>query len=36
MNKPRIEAGLFGGALGIRRTFILHAHGSKLPSDLPG
>src|SRR5262249_41380321 len=23
------EAGLFGGALGIRRTFILHAHGSK-------
>jgi predicted nucleotide-binding protein len=22
------EAGLFGGALGIRRTFILHAHGS--------
>jgi hypothetical protein len=36
MNKPRIEAGLFGGALGIRRTFILHAHGSKLPSDLLG
>jgi predicted nucleotide-binding protein with TIR-like domain len=30
------EAGLFGGALGIRRTFILHAHGSKLPSDLVG
>ena len=30
------EAGLFGGALGIRRTFILHAKGSKLPSDLPG
>jgi len=30
------EAGLFGGALGIRRTFILHAHGSKLPSDLLG
>src|SRR6476659_5831675 len=29
------EAGLFGGALGIRRTFILHAHDSKLPSD-PG
>src|ERR1044072_3163503 len=28
------EAGLFGGALGIRRTFILHATGSKLPSDL--
>src|SRR5262245_52636808 len=30
------EAGRFGGALGIRRTFILHAHGSKLPSDLLG
>jgi hypothetical protein len=30
------EAGLFGGALGIRRTFILHAHGTKLPSDLLG
>jgi CAP12/Pycsar effector protein, TIR domain len=30
------EAGLFGGALGIRRTFILHAHGSKLHSDLLG
>jgi hypothetical protein len=30
------EAGLFGGALGIRRTFVLHAHGSKLPSDLLG
>jgi hypothetical protein len=30
------EAGLFGGALGIRRTFILHADGSKLPSDLLG
>ena len=30
------EAGLFGGTLGIRRTFILHAHGSKLPSDLLG
>jgi len=30
------EAGLFGGALGIRRTFILHAEGSKLPSDLLG
>src|SRR6187399_1722833 len=30
------EAGLFGGALGIRRTFIIHAHGSKLPSDLLG
>src|SRR4029078_10696533 len=25
------EAGLFGGALGMRRTFILHASGSKLP-----
>ena len=30
------EAGLFGGALGIRRTFILHASDSKLPSDLLG
>jgi hypothetical protein len=30
------EAGLFGGALGIRRTFILHASGSKLPTDLLG
>ena len=30
------EAGLFGGALGMRRTFILHATGSKLPSDLLG
>jgi hypothetical protein len=30
------EAGLFGGSLGIRRTFILHARGSKLPSDLLG
>jgi hypothetical protein len=30
------EAGLFGGALGIRRTFILHAHSSKLPTDLLG
>jgi len=30
------EAGLFGGALGIRRTFILHARGAKLPSDLNG
>src|SRR4029450_2624607 len=30
------EAGLFGGALGMRRTFILHASGSKLPSDLLG
>jgi hypothetical protein len=30
------EAGLFGGALGMRRTFILHARGSKLPSDLLG
>src|SRR6266480_3596264 len=26
------EAGLFGGALGIRRTFNLHASGSKPPS----
>src|SRR5205823_13336478 len=30
------EAGLFGGALGMRRTFIIHASGSKLPSDLLG
>jgi hypothetical protein len=30
------EAGLFGGALGMHRTFILHANGSKLPSDLLG
>ena len=30
------EAGLFGGALGLRRTFILHADGAKLPSDLLG
>jgi hypothetical protein len=28
------EAGLFGGALGMRRTFILHAKGAKLPTDL--
>jgi len=30
------EAGLFGGVLGMSRTFILHAHGSKLPTDLLG
>ena len=30
------EAGLFGGTLGMRRTFILHAQGAKLPSDLLG
>ena len=30
------EAGLFGGALGLRRTFILHANGAKLPTDLLG
>src|SRR4249919_3523842 len=30
------EAGLFGGVLGMRRTFILHANGAKLPSDLFG
>ena len=29
-------AGLFGGVLGMRRTFILHARGSKLPTDLLG
>src|ERR1700741_588869 len=31
-----LEAGLFGGALGIRRTFILHANDAKLPTDLLG
>src|SRR5688572_19088804 len=30
------EAGLFGGVLGMRRTFILHATDAKLPSDLLG
>jgi hypothetical protein len=30
------EAGLFGGTLGMRRTFILQARGTKLPSDLLG
>ena len=30
------EAGLFGGSLGMRRVFILHAHGAKLPTDLLG
>lgn len=30
------EAGLFGGVLGMRRTFIIHAHGAKLPTDLLG
>src|SRR5438477_12208695 len=30
------ESGLFGGRLGMRRTFILHASGAKLPSDLLG
>ena len=30
------EARLLGGLLGIWRTFIFHAHGSKLPSDLLG
>jgi Predicted nucleotide-binding protein containing TIR-like domain len=30
------EAGLFGGVLGMRRTFILHAKESKLPTDLLG
>jgi len=30
------EAGLFGGALGMRRSFILHARGAKLPTDLLG
>ncbi len=30
------EAGLFGGVLGMRRTFILHANGAKLPSGPAG
>lgn len=30
------EAGLFGGVLGMRRSFILHAGGAKLPTDLLG
>ena len=30
------EAGLFGGVIGMRRTFILHAKDAKLPSDLLG
>jgi hypothetical protein len=30
------EAGLFGGVIGMDRTFILHANGAKLPSDLLG
>ncbi len=30
------EAGLFGGVLGMRRTFILHANDTKLPTDLLG
>ena len=30
------EAGLFGGVLGMRRTFIIHASGAKLPTDLLG
>jgi len=30
------EAGLFGGTLGMRRTFILHSNGAKLPTDLLG
>src|ERR687885_1074009 len=30
------EAGVFGGAPGLRRTFILHSQGSKLPTDLLG
>jgi hypothetical protein len=30
------EAGLFGGVLGLQRTFILHARESKLPTDLLG
>src|SRR4030095_6918455 len=30
------EAGLFGGVLGMRPTFILPARGAKLPTDLLG
>jgi hypothetical protein len=30
------EAGLFGGVLGMRRTFIIHSNGAKLPTDLLG
>jgi hypothetical protein len=30
------EAGLFGGVIGMRRTFIIHSRGSKLPTDLLG
>jgi len=30
------EAGLFSAALGLRRTFILHASGAKLPTTLLG
>src|SRR4029079_2356876 len=30
------ERGLFGGAVGIRRVFIRHADGAKLPTDLLG
>src|SRR5688572_16395272 len=30
------EAGLFGAAIGMNRTYILHARGSKLPTDLLG
>jgi hypothetical protein len=30
------EAGLFGGVLGMRRTLLVHANGTKLPSDLLG
>jgi hypothetical protein len=30
------EAGLFGSAIGLKRTFILHAREAKLPTDLLG
>ena len=30
------EAGLFGGALGMRRTFILHAKGASCPRTCSG
>ena len=35
-SQRRLQAGPFGGALGLRRSFILHASDSTLPSDLSG
>ena len=34
MNVMRLA--MLGGVLGMRRTFILHANGSKLPTDFLG